>query len=70
MMEWPKDLRAFVEAVLEFAQDVLECEGVVVALPQRDCSHVVRGLMYLGFSLVHPDVYEHSPDYVLLMMEL
>lgn len=66
------DFRTCIMAILELAENHLSCEKVVVCL-HKDSSEVadfVKALMYVGFELCHPKVFNQSSDYLLVGYEV
>ncbi|KAJ1650063.1 hypothetical protein IWQ61_009035 [Dispira simplex] len=59
-------------ALLELAEDVLQCASIVMCAPRSNpqSSDLVRAFMYAGFELVHPGTYRHSPNYLLVGYEV
>ncbi|KAJ3219265.1 Ornithine decarboxylase antizyme 1 [Dinochytrium kinnereticum] len=57
-----------VAAVLELAEEVLDCSNVVICLDKGrpDLAQILRAFLFVGFEIVHPSVYNFSSCYVLV----
>ncbi|KAJ3107237.1 Ornithine decarboxylase antizyme 2 [Phlyctochytrium planicorne] len=57
-----------VAAVLELAEDVLDCTSVVICLDKTrsDLSEILRAFLFVGFEVVHPSVYAVNSKFVLV----
>jgi len=65
---WQNEFRECVIAVMEMAE-LLECHTVVICVA-KTAVDLMRSFMYAGFEMVHPDMYCHKEDYVLLGCEV
>ncbi|KAL2917975.1 Ornithine decarboxylase antizyme 2 [Polyrhizophydium stewartii] len=59
-------------ALLELAENCLECSRIVVCLDKslRSLPSVIRTFRIMGFELVHPQIYSFGDDYVLCGYEI
>lgn len=69
--------RENVIALLELADEAMECDSVVICLDKTnpDLSSTLHSLLYVGGSIVHADAsqgieFMHSADYVLIGLDL
>ncbi|KAJ3234853.1 hypothetical protein HDU81_001067 [Chytriomyces hyalinus] len=60
--------RESVVSVLELAEDVLGVNSLVVCLDKdrEDVAVLIRSLLFVGFELVHPSVYDTTNKFVLV----
>ncbi|KAJ2688165.1 hypothetical protein IWW39_002434 [Coemansia spiralis] len=65
-----REFRAAVMALMDLAEEVLNCFSVIVALPKNNSApeavSLVRAFLYSGFELVSPLLYQPSPEYLLV----
>ncbi|KAJ3127710.1 hypothetical protein HK098_005946 [Nowakowskiella sp. JEL0407] len=74
-IDWEESGFGFKEsvvAVMELAENVLECSELVFCLQKSrpDLTLLIRAFMFVGFEIVHPTVYNFGEDYVLVGSEL
>lgn len=65
-------LRESVVALLDLADEQLECSSVIIAL-RRDSPELdglIHGLMYVGGQVVTRPPFKASPDYILIGLEI
>jgi len=71
-IEWGENdgfgFKECVVAVMELAEEVLECSNLVVCLEKsrNDLTSLLRAFMFVGFEIVHPSVYNFGETYVLV----
>ncbi|OAD76584.1 hypothetical protein PHYBLDRAFT_157949 [Phycomyces blakesleeanus NRRL 1555(-)] len=67
------EFQSCITHLIELAEEKTGCEALVIAVDKRGkeaVNIVLRALMYMGFALVHPSVYQQEPGFVLVGYEL
>ncbi|KAL1920509.1 uncharacterized protein VTP21DRAFT_886 [Calcarisporiella thermophila] len=67
--EWIDDeFKNTIVALLELAEEVLQCGRVVVCLEKKgeELKTLVHAFMYIGFQLVTPDIYGYNDRFILV----
>jgi len=66
------NIRRSVVALLELADEQLECSAVIIALPKtsKGLDDLIHSLMYVGGQIVTKPPFKASPAYLLVGLEL
>ncbi|KAH8556075.1 hypothetical protein BGW37DRAFT_479713 [Umbelopsis sp. PMI_123] len=58
-------------SLIEMAENRSDCHRLVVAIKHpTDNGNLLRAFMYVGFTLIHPQIYHQSSEYMLFGYEI